>query len=390
MKIDQLHEALAGLVRGPSWRQRRLLGGPQGAHVELDGKPCLSFASNDYLGLANHPALRAAAARALREAGLGAGASHLLAGHHVLHDRAEIELARFVEMPAALLFSTGYMANLAVVTSLLGRGDALFADKSNHASLVDAALLCRAEHHRYRHADIDHLEDLLKHSGAGNKMIVSDAVFSMEGDIAPAEKLLDLAQRYHAWLYLDDAHGFGVLGANGQGSLAHQGFGEKARGYPGLVYMATLGKAAGVAGAFVSASSDVIDWLVNKARTYIYTTAMPPALAAAVMESVRVIRDEPWRHDALRENIRAFRSGCDGLRMRLSASDTPIQALILTRDDKALQVSDLLLARGVYVPAIRPPTVPPGTSRLRISLTAAHQLSDVRQLVANLHDIFDA
>lgn len=390
MKIDNLHEALDELSRGPSWRQRRLLGGPQGARIVLDGKPCLSFASNDYLGLASHPAISQAATQAMTLYGVGAGASHLLAGHHVLHDRAETELARFVGMPAGLLFSTGYMANLAVVTSLLSRGDALFADRSNHASLVDAALLCRAAHHRYRHADMNDLEDMLKRSSARNKMIVSDAVFSMDGDIAPVDDLIELAQRHDAWLYIDDAHGFGVLGAHGQGVLAHQGFRGAARDYPGLVYMATLGKAAGVAGAFVAASSDVIDWLVNKARTYIYTTAMPPALAAAVIESVRVIRDESWRRDTLRENIQTFRTGCDGLRMRLSASDTPIQALILAFDGQALAASDRLLERGIYIPAIRPPTVPPGTSRLRISLSAAHQRGDVERLVSVLPDIINA
>ncbi|MEY3410825.1 MAG: 8-amino-7-oxononanoate synthase, partial [Pseudomonadota bacterium] len=276
LKIELSERAEAGLQR-----QRRLLQSPQSAHLVADGEPLLSFASNDYLGLANDPALIDAFKAAAVEAGVGGGASHLITGHHQFHHQAEQSLADFIGLPAGLLFSTGYMANMGIVAALMGRDDAIFADKLNHASLNDAALLSRATLHRYAHQDLAQLEKLLKQSTSNRKLVVVDAVFSMDGDFAPVPELLVLCEQYDAYLLLDDAHGFGVLGKQGRGILDYFNV-QSSR----VIYMATLGKAAGVAGAFVGADTTIIDYLIQSAKTYIYTTASPPALAAALLKSV--------------------------------------------------------------------------------------------------------
>ncbi len=374
-----LQDRLAKLDGQGLRRQRRRLEGAQGAHVTVDGRACLSFASNDYLGLAHHPALAAAVCGAATRFGVGSGASHLAGGHHALHHRLEAELAAFVGLPAALLFSTGYMANLGVVTALVGRDGAVFADRRNHASLVDAAVLARAAHLRYRHGDLTHLEELLRASPAKTRLIVSDTVFSMDGDIAPVPGLLALAEKYDAWLYLDDAHGFGVLGEEGRGVLhTHPAL---LAPHPSLIYLATLGKAAGVSGAFVAGSAALIEWLVNKARTYIYTTATPPMLAAAVSASLGLIAAEPERRRRLGERIAQLKAGAAALPWTLLASDTPIQPLLVGDNRLALHLADALFERGILLPAIRPPTVPAGTARLRISLSAAHSETDVAMLL---------
>ncbi|MGQ9860387.1 MAG: 8-amino-7-oxononanoate synthase [Thiobacillaceae bacterium] len=382
----ELPHLLAGLKAQGLLRRRRVLAGGQGAHVRVDGEDVLSFASNDYLGLANHPELVVAAQLAAGRHGVGAGASHLLTGHHALHHRLEEELAAFVGLPAALLFSTGYMANLGVLTALVGRDGVVFADRLNHASLVDAALLTRARHVRYPHLDLATLKQRLAESDAKVKLIATDAVFSMDGDIAPLPELLALAERYGAWLYVDDAHGFGVLGREGRGSLDHHypaGLPES----PSLVYMATLGKAAGVAGAFVAASRTVIEWLIHKARTYVYTTAMPPMLAAATSRALELIRAEGWRRERLMGLIARFKAGAAGLPWRLLPSDTPIQPLLVGDNATALELAEGLRARGILCPAIRPPTVPQGTARLRISLSAAHGETDVDRLLTALNEL---
>lgn len=383
-----LSARLAELDAAGLRRRRRLLEGAQGARVRLDGRTVISFASNDYLGLANHPAIVGAARAALDHDGLGAGASHLLGGHHRRHAEAEAALAGFVGLPAALLFSTGYMANLGVVTALLGRGDAVFADRLNHASLVDAALLSRAEHHRYRHGDLDHLASLLAASPARTKLIATDAVFSMDGDLAPVPALLELAARHDAWLYVDDAHGFGVLGDKGRGILEHQGV--SAADHPALIYLATLGKAAGVAGAFVAAGSEVIEWLANRARTYVYTTAQPPLLAAATLASLAVIADGTGLRRCLAGHVASLHAGMAGLPWPLLDSTTPIQPLRVGDNASAVRLAEALFARGFYVPAIRPPTVPAGQARLRISLSAGHDAGDVAGLLAALSELAGA
>lgn len=382
MTPAQLSSALTELDANSLRRVRRVLDGPQGVRVTLDGKPYLSFSSNDYLGLANHPAL-AAAVRQATEFGVGAGAAHLLTGHHRLHHALESELAAFVGLPAALLFSTGYMASLGVVPALLDRHGEVFEDKLNHASLVDAAVLSRAKLTRYPHADMAALEQRLAVSTAKVKLIASDTVFSMDGDLAPLAELLALARRHDAWLYLDDAHGFGVLGERGEGALSLLSGVQDDR----LIYLATLGKAAGVAGAFVGGSDDLIEWLVNKARTYIFTTAQPPLLAAAVSVSLQVIAADRWRRAHLLELIERLKSGLAGLPWPLMASATPIQPLLVGGNAEALRLADGLREQGILLPAIRPPTVPQGEARLRISLSAAHSLDDVDRLTVALHGL---
>ena len=380
MTPDQLAPALAELDTHSLRRVRRVLDGPQGVRVTLDGTSYLSFSSNDYLGLANHPALADAARQAVAKIGVGAGAAHLLTGHHRLHHTLETELAAFVGLPAALLFSTGYMASLGVLPALLDRHGEVFEDKLNHASLVDAALLSRAKLTRYPHLDLAVLEQRLASSSAKVKLIATDTVFSMDGDLAPLAELLALARRYDAWLYLDDAHGFGVLGDCGEGALSLLQGEQDAR----LIYLATLGKAAGVAGAFVGGSSALIEWLVNKARTYVFTTAQPPLQAAAVSASLRLIAADTWRHAHLIELINRMKVGLAGLPWPLMHSNTPIQPLLVGSNAESLRLAEALRTQGILLPAIRPPTVPPGEARLRVSLSAAHSLADVDTLCAAL------
>jgi len=384
MTPDQLQPALSELDAQALRRVRRVLDGPQGVRVTLDGKPYLSFSSNDYLGLANHPAIAEAARRAVARYGVGAGAAHLLTGHHRLHHELEAELAEFVGQPAALLFSTGYMASLGVLPALLDRHGEVFEDKLNHASLVDAALLSRARLTRYPHLDLAALEQRLAASTAQVKLIATDTVFSMDGDLAPLPALLALARRFDAWLYLDDAHGFGVLGERGQGALALLDAQHAVLSDSRLIYLATLGKAAGVAGAFVAGSADLVEWLVNKARTYVFTTAQPPMLAAAVSASLQVIAADAWRREHLGALIERLKTGLAGLPWRLLPSDTPIQPLLVGSNADTLRLAEGLRARGILIPAIRPPTVPQGEARLRISLSAAHSLADVDELIAAL------
>jgi 8-amino-7-oxononanoate synthase len=363
-------------------RRRRLLESMQGAHVRVDGRDVLSFCSNDYLGLAAHPLLIAAIKQAADSSGAGSGASHLITGHHQYHHELEIALAGFVGLPRALLFSTGYMANMGVVTALMGRGDAVLADKLNHASLNDAVLLSRAEFKRYAHNDMAALEKLLAASAAKRKLVIVDAVFSMDGDLASVPELLKLCEKYDAWLLLDDAHGFGVLGQAGGGILQHFALQN-----PRIIYMATLGKAAGVAGAFVAGEATLVDYLIQHARTYVYTTAAPPLLAAGLLQSLKVMQGEGWRRTHLQALIHALRAGIDTPCWQLADSETAIQPLIIGSNEEALSVSERLLERGILVPAIRPPTVPVNTARLRISLSAAHTLQDVAQLTEALNEL---
>jgi 8-amino-7-oxononanoate synthase len=314
---------------------------------------------------------------------VGAGASHLVTGHHLAHQQFEEAFATFVGMPSALLFSTGYMASLGVIPALVGRHGEVFADKLNHASLNDAALLSGAKFSRYAHGDMDALRGLLERSTAEEKLIVTDTVFSMDGDVAPIEGLYALAEEFDAWLYLDDAHGFGVLGEHGQGVLS-----EALRNSDRVVYLATLGKGAGVFGAVVGAHQTVIDWLVNRAHTYIYTTAMPPFMGAALSESLRLIAGADSRRMCLRRHIDRLRAGLASLnRWTLMDSPTPIQPLLVGDNAVALDVSFKLLELGLLVPAIRTPTVPKGTARLRISLSAAHTGEDVDALIGALRAI---
>ena len=379
--IAQLQDKLAALDGDHRRRRCPVLDSPQGPHVRIDGRDYLAFASNDYLGLANHPALVAAARAGALRWGVGGGASHLVAGHSAAHAALEQALADWLRLPAALLFSSGYQANLAVITALVGRGDAVFADRLNHASLNDACLLSRAEFKRFAHHDLAQLERLLAASTAPTKLIAVDAVYSMDGDCAPLAALLALAERFDAWLYVDDAHGFGVLG-EGRGSVVEAGVHSER-----LIQMVTLGKAAGVAGAAVAAHAVVIDWLVNSARPFIFTTSTSPLLAHTVQASLRLMADEPERRAALRARMAELKHQLAGLPWTLLPSDTPIQPLLIGGNAEALAVSAGLRARGIWVPAIRPPTVPPGSARLRIALSAAHQPQDIVRLADALREL---
>jgi 8-amino-7-oxononanoate synthase len=382
MPFSALAAELSELESHDLRRRRRLLETAQGARVRVDGRDYTAFCSNDYLGLASHPALIEAAREGAARYGVGAGASHLILGHSTAHHALEQALAAFVGLPRALLFSTGYMANLGVVSALVGRGDAVFADRLNHASLNDAALLSRADFRRYPHLDLGALDRLLAGSRSRRKLVLTDAVFSMDGDIAHVPELAGLCDRYDAWLLLDDAHGFGVLGPEGRGAAAY--FGVRS---PRVIYMATLGKAAGVFGAFVAAQEEVIEALVQRARPYVYTTATPPLLAHVLATSLELMRAEEWRRERLRELARRLRDSLRPERWKLTRSETAIQPLVIGSNGEALAVSEALARKGLLVPAIRPPTVPQGTARLRISLSAAHSTEDVERLAAALNEI---
>ena len=363
-------------------RRRRVVSGPQGAEMTVDGEHVLAFASNDYLGLANHPAIAEAAVAAIGKHGVGASASHLISGHHEEHEALEAELADFVGAERALYFSTGYMANSGIVPALAGRGDAIFSDALNHACLIDGARLSRADLHVYPHSDMAALDAALRASPAAHKLILSDAVFSMDGDVAPLAELVALCERHDALLLLDDAHGFGVLGPHGEGTPAHLGIRSDR-----LLYLGTLGKAAGVSGAFVAGRADIVEWLVQRTRTYIFTTATPPLLAAAVRASLRVIREDDWRRDLLRAHAARMRTRVAGLPWTLLPSDCAIQPLVIGGNAETMHVMEQLRARGIWAPGIRPPTVPEGTGRLRISLSAAHTTAHVDALCDALHAV---
>jgi 8-amino-7-oxononanoate synthase len=373
------HLAGAGLMR-----RRYLLDSPCSPHVIVENREMLAFASNDYLGLAAHPELARAMADSALAWGAGSGASHLVSGHLRPHEELERRIAAFTGFPRALTFSTGYLANLAIAPTLAAsRDDAIFADRLNHASLIDAVQLSRGTHHRYPHVDMTALERLLLNSAAKTKLIVTDAVFSMDGDLAPLPELFQLAERFDAWLVIDDAHGFGVLGPQGQGSLAHCAL----PAHPRILLMGTLGKAAGVGGAFIAGSELAIEYLLQKARSYIFTTAQPPAMAGALIKSLELIAAGDKRRAQLKTLIRQLQEGLCALPWKLLPSQTAIQPLIVGDNKAALALSRALWERGIWVAAIRPPTVPAGTARLRISLSAAHRQADVAQLVLALKEL---
>jgi 8-amino-7-oxononanoate synthase len=381
-----LASELAELETRGLTRRRRVLESPQSARVRVDGRDYVAFCSNDYLGLAAHPRLIEAAREGAARYGVGAGASHLIVGHASPHHALEEALAAFIGLPRALLFSTGYMANIGVVTALVERGDAIFADRLNHASLNDAAVLSRAELRRFAHRDTAALERLLGASRARRRLVITDAVFSMDGDIADVPALASLCERHDAWLLLDDAHGFGVLGREGRGTLSHFGT-HFSTASPRVIYMATLGKAAGVFGAFVAGSAELVEMLIQRARAYIYTTAAPPLLAHTLLASLDLIAREEWRRERVQALVATLRARSRLARWQLAPSETAIQPLLIGANEAALAASEALARQGLLVPAIRPPTVPQGTARLRISLSAAHEVADVERLAAALSEI---
>jgi len=377
----------ANLARRKSehlYRSRLVLDGPQGVEVSLQGKRYLSFCSNDYLGLANHPDVVKALQQGAEKYGVGSGAAHLITGHCAAHHRLEEELAEFVGRPRALLFSTGYMANLGVAGALLKRGSSIFEDKLNHASLIDAGRLCDGKMIRYRHGDIADLHKRMEEHADKDSLIASDGVFSMDGDLAPVADLARIAKQRKAWLWIDDAHGLGVLGKQGRGTLELAGL--ELHDVP--VLMGTLGKAFGTFGAFVAGSEELIETLIQEARTYIYTTAIPAPVAEATRASLRLVLQEAWRRDHLRELIQRFRHGASQLGLPIMDSTTPIQPVVVGDAKLCVAFSEALRGKGVLISPIRPPTVPKDTARLRITLSAAHKPEHVDRLLECLATLF--
>lgn len=384
---DVLQQDLVQRQQQSLYRQRKIIDSPQQVRLKINGRSLLSFCSNDYLGLASHPDIVKAFKQGVDRWGVGSGAAHLVCGHMTVHHELEEALAEYTGRSRALLFSTGYMANLGVVSALMGKGDLIVQDKLNHASLIDAALLSSSlsgsVFRRYAHNNVDVLEEILCGTEPQTrKLVMSDSVFSMDGVLADIPELVRMTQECHAWLMLDDAHGFGVLGEQGAGVAEEFKLDQKQL----PVYMATLGKAMGVAGAFVAGSDTLIESLIQKARSFIYTTAMPPALASALLMSLKISRQQSWRRDKLKRLIEQFRAGCEQLGLNLMDSATAIQPIIIGGNKATLKLSQALEERGILITAIRPPTVPKGKARLRVTLCADHSEQDIQHLL----DTFEA
>jgi 8-amino-7-oxononanoate synthase len=382
--LDEIPAQLGALEDAHLTRRRRSVRPAGGASLWVDGRRMLAFCSNDYLGLSQHPQLVEAAVSAIGRYGIGSGASPMVSGHSEANAALERELAEFVGLPRALYFYAGYSTNAGIVPALVGAGDELFSDALNHACLIDGARLSRAAIHRFAHGDLAELEARLAASTVRRKLIITDAVFSMDGDVADIEALIALAERHDALLLVDDAHGFGVRGPQGRGSLAAIGR-TGANASRRVLYMATLSKGAGVSGAFVAGDETLVEWLLQKTRSYIFATAAPPLLAESVRAALRVMRDDAERHRRLHANIARFRAtlpaAIEGTGWRLLPSETAVQALVIGSNEDALRVMQSLADASLWVPAIRPPTVPEGTARLRIALSAAHTEGDIDALV---------
>ena len=359
------------------YRKAHISQSPQQPHMKIGGSEYLTFCSNDYLGLANHPEVLYAFKQAADKYGVGSGSAHLINGHSIEHQKLEEELAEFTGRDRALLFSTGYMANLGTVNALMERGDMIFADRLNHASLIDAGLLSNAKMKRYAHNNINALQKLYTKNTCKNTMILTDGVFSMDGDIAPVKQLAEVAEQQSAWLMVDDAHGFGTLGKTGAGLLEQ----ENLRQSNVPILMATLGKAIGTAGAFIAGSNDLIEYLIQTARTYTFTTAMPPAIAAATRASLKIVQHESERREKLNHHIQQFKKGADQLGIELMPSDTAIQPIMVGSTEQAIKISERLRENGIIVTAIRPPTIPEGTARLRVTFSAEHTEEDIAILL---------
>ncbi|MCP4777430.1 MAG: 8-amino-7-oxononanoate synthase [Planctomycetaceae bacterium] len=377
---EQLIQQHRSRVTANTWRERQATQDAVGRELKVNGKTYLNFCSNDYLGLANHPALAAAATDTIQKRGTGAAASHLICGHQDIHQQLENELAAFVGAEKAIAFSTGYMANLAVPQTFLERGDLVLQDRLNHASLIDAGRFCEANLKRYRHLDFAHAQTILLKSNANKKLLTTDGVFSMDGDQAPLHELTEICRQTETLLLIDDAHGFGVLGETGAGSLEQHGIGVGG----GVLMLGTLGKAAGSFGAFIAGDAVYIDSLIQRARSYIYTTALPPSIAAATRAAIQIFQTEPERREKLNANIHYFRQAVGDLPLKLLDSKTAIQPILLGDSETALKVTSLLQQHGLWITAIRPPTVPEGTARIRITISCEHHQSDLDQLIAAL------
>jgi 8-amino-7-oxononanoate synthase len=383
MSFDELSAELNNRKQQFLYRQRRTLETPQQPLVEVDGREYLAFCSNDYLGLANHPEVISSFQNAANIYGVGGGASHLVNGHSKAHHDLEEALAEFTGRPRALLFSTGYMANLGAVNALLDKQDAVFEDRINHASLLDAGLLSGARFQRYLHNDVESLDKRLGKTEARRKLVVTDGVFSMDGDLADLPAISSVCEKHRAWLMVDDAHGFGCLGKSGGGCAELFDMSTDQL----QVLVGTLGKGFGTAGAFVAGSEELVETLIQHARTYIYTTSMPPAVAAATLTSLKILQTENWRREKLETLIKQFRTGCEQIGLQLMDSPTPIQPILIGESDKALEMSQGLEQEGIFISAIRPPTVPQGSARLRVTLSAAHDEEQVNTLLNKLEKV---
>lgn len=380
--FSALTAKLDDLAQQGLYRSRRVVSSAQGIKLNIDGKQVVNFCSNDYLGLANHPNVVQAFKTAADEYGVGSGSAHLICGHSAAHHALEEELAAFTGRDRALLFSTGYMANIGVISALVGRGDAVFEDRLNHASLLDGGLLSGARFKRYAHANVADLAVKLD-KATGNKLIATDGVFSMDGDFSPLDDLAVVAKKHKAWLMVDDAHGLGVLGQHGGGLLEHYGLTQNA--VP--VLMGTLGKSLGTSGAFVAGSEVLIETLIQKTRSYIYTTALPPAIAEATRASLKIVIAESWRRDKLKQLAECFRLGAEQLGLTLTPSSSAIQPVLIGDSQTAVDISKALFDAGFLVSAIRPPTVPQGSARLRVTFSALHEEQQVDQLLDALNHI---
>jgi 8-amino-7-oxononanoate synthase len=378
--FSQLSGNLDAIKQRGLYRSRRIIASPQGINLQIDGRAVVNFCSNDYLGLANHPDVVSAFKAAADHYGVGSGSAHLICGHSAAHHALEEELADFTGRDKALLFSTGYMANIGVITALLGQGDAVFEDRLNHASLLDGGLFSGARFKRYAHADVENLNVHLE-KATGNKLIVTDGVFSMDGDFAPLKALSLAAKDNDAWLMVDDAHGLGVIGTHGGGLLEHYGLYQE--DVP--VLMGTLGKGFGTFGAFVAGSDALIETLIHKSRTYIYTTALPAAVTEATRASLKIVIAENWRRDKLIKLAERFKLGAGQLGLKLMASTSPIQPIMIGESQRAVDISNALLSAGFLVSAIRPPTVPQGSARLRVTFSALHEEHQIDQLLDALN-----
>ena len=383
MSLKELKQDLAQRKAEHLYRSRKVLESPQSVEPTINGKKVLSFCSNDYLGLANHPDVINSFKKAADEYGVGSGSAHLVSGHSTEHHALEEELAEFMGTERALLFSTGYMANLGVVSALCDRHSEIYEDKLNHASLLDAALLSRAKRIRYPHLDTNSLAERLSISDTAKKIIISDGVFSMDGDLARLDKIVQLSEKNNATTMIDDAHGIGVLGNKGKGIIEH--FKLDANRIDILV--GTLGKAFGTAGAFVAGSEELIETLIQKSRSYIFTTAMPAAVAAATRKSLKILEEENWRREKLNSLVTQFRKGALELGFELVDSITPIQPIIVGSSEKALALSEKLLEKNILISAIRPPTVAEGTARLRVTFSASHREQHVKTLLDVLNEV---
>jgi len=381
--VKSLKDQLQQKKQAGLYRQRRIIEGPQSAEIVLDGKKVINFCSNNYLGLANHPDINAAFKKGIDQYGSGSGAAHLINGHSSAHHALEEELAEFTGYPRCLLFSTGYMANLGIAQALVDRGDVVLEDRLNHASLLDAGLLSGARFSRYAHADVKEAESQLVKYSEKEKLLLTDGVFSMDGDIAPLPELAKSCAENDTWLMVDDAHGFGVLGKNGRGCIEQFDLGVA--DVP--ILMGTLGKAFGTSGAFVAGDEDMIETLIQNARTYIYTTATPPALAEATRASLKLLQSENWRREHLAELIKQFRQSASEMGYQLMDSSTPIQPILLGDSQKATEMSRQLFAAGIHIGAIRPPTVAEGTARLRITFSAEHSFEQLNCLLNALSEL---